>query len=316
MKCLVTGAAGFIGSTLSERLLAEGHEVRGVDCFLDYYPRPWKERNLAASRAHSRFELHETSLVDADLGALCDGIDRIFHQAAQAGVRASWGREFHVYTENNVYATQRLLEAARDSGVKRFVYASSSSVYGDTPVRPMREDALPEPVSPYGVSKLAAEHLCRLYWKNFGLETVSLRYFTVYGPRQRPDMAFHRFLRAARLGEEVVLYDDGEQSRDFTYVSDAVDANVAAAESAPAGSILNVGGGSEVTINQVLATIARITGREVPLRRESRQKGDVRHTSADCSRARELIGFRPKVGLEEGLRREWEWIVESFPGKD
>ena len=237
MRCLVTGAAGFIGSSLCDRLLADGHEVRGVDCFLDYYPRAMKEKNLVSARADPRFDFCEASLVDADLRSLCDGVAWIFHQAAQAGVRSSWGRDFQVYSENNIYATQRLLEVARDTGVARFVYASSSAVYGDTPVRPMREDARPEPVSPYGVTKLAAEHLCWLYWKNYGLETVALRYFTVYGPRQRPDMAFHRFLKAARRGEDVVLYGDGEQSRDFTFVSDAVEANVAAAGAAPGGSV-------------------------------------------------------------------------------
>ncbi|MGH7856678.1 MAG: NAD-dependent epimerase/dehydratase family protein, partial [Candidatus Binatia bacterium] len=192
MKCLVTGAAGFIGSHLSERLLADGHDVVGVDSFLDYYPREVKERNLAGARGSARFRFAEEDLARAELAPLLRGADWVFHQAAQAGVRASWGRDFRIYTENNVFATQRLLEAARDEKVRRVVYASSSSVYGDTTERPMREESRPQPVSPYGVSKLAAEHLCWLYWKNYGLDTVSLRYFTVSGPRQRPDMAFHR----------------------------------------------------------------------------------------------------------------------------
>ena len=312
MKCLVTGAAGFIGSHLSERLVADGHEVVGVDCFLDYYPRPAKERNLDRLRSAQHFRLAETDLVHADLDPLVDGVDWIFHQAAQAGVRASWGSDFHVYTENNVFATQRLLEAARDSGVRRFVYASSSSIYGVTTELPMREGNLPRPVSPYGVSKLAAEHLCWLYWRNFGVHTVSLRYFTVYGPRQRPDMAFHRFLKASLRGETISLFDDGEQTRDFTFVSDAVAANVAAAERGPAGGIYNVGGGSEVSLNHVIATIGKITGRPLDVRREARQKGDVRHTAADCSRARQDLEFRPEVGLEAGLRHEWEWIQEFY----
>jgi UDP-glucose 4-epimerase len=315
VKCVITGAAGFIGSHLSERLVADGHEVVGVDCFLDYYPRPAKERNLERLRGERAFRLAEIDLADADLGPLVDGVDWIFHQAAQAGVRASWGRDFHVYTENNVFATQRLLEAARDAGVSRFVYASSSSIYGDTTELPMREGNVPRPVSPYGVSKLAAEHLCWLYWRNFGLHTVSLRYFTVYGPRQRPDMAFHRFLKASLLGESVSLFDDGEQTRDFTFVSDAVAANVAAAERGPAGGIYNIGGGSEVSLNQVIATIGEITGRPLDVRREARQKGDVRHTAADCSRAREELDFRPQIGLEEGLRREWEWVREVYRGR-
>ncbi|MGH7819182.1 MAG: NAD-dependent epimerase/dehydratase family protein [Candidatus Binatia bacterium] len=312
MKCLVTGAAGFIGSNLCERLLAEGHEVVGVDCFLDFYPRPVKERNLAAARGHPRFRFAEEDLARADLAPLVAGVDWIFHQAAQAGVRASWGRDFHVYTENNVFATQRLLETARDAKVKRLVYASSSSVYGDTPERPMREESRPQPVSPYGVTKLAAEHLCWLYWKNYGLETVALRYFTVYGPRQRPDMAFHRFLKAAFLGEELVLYDDGEQTRDFTFIADAVEANVAAAMRGPGGGIYNVGGGSEVSLNQVLEAIAAISDRSIRVRREPRQKGDVRHTRADSSRAGAELGFAPRVALEEGLRRQWEWIREVY----
>jgi nucleoside-diphosphate-sugar epimerase len=312
MKVLVTGAAGFIGSHLAERLVADGHEVVGVDRFLDYYPRAMKERNLEGLAREPRFRLVEENLASADLAPIVAGTDWVFHQAAQAGVRASWGRDFEIYTENNVLATQRLLEAARDARVSRFVYASSSSVYGDTTERPMREESLPRPVSPYGVSKLAAEHLCWLYWRSFGLPAVSLRYFTVYGPRQRPDMAFHRFLKAALTGETVTLYDDGTQTRDFTFVSDAVEANVAAATHGPAGAVYNVGGGSEVSLREVIETIRRITGRPLALREEARQKGDVRHTAADGSRAREGLGFRPEVGLEEGLGREWAWIREVY----
>jgi nucleoside-diphosphate-sugar epimerase len=314
VRCLVTGAAGFIGSHLCERLVADGHEVVGVDCFLDYYPRPAKERNLEGLRRQASFRLQEIDLARADLGPVVERVDWIFHQAAQAGVRASWGRDFQIYTENNVFATQRLLEAARDASVGRFVYASSSSVYGDTSELPMREQNLPRPVSPYGVSKLAAEHLCWLYWRNFGLHTVSLRYFTVYGPRQRPDMAFHRFLRASLRGETVSLFDDGEQTRDFTFVSDAVAANLAAAERGATGGVYNIGGGSQVSLNQAMATIARITGRPLDVRRESRQKGDVRDTAADCSRARRELEFRPRVDLEAGLRHEWEWIREFYRG--
>jgi UDP-glucose 4-epimerase len=308
MRCLVTGAAGFIGSHLAERLVELGHEVVGVDCFLDYYPRAVKERNLRALRQHARFRADERDLCRADLETLVAGIEWVFHQAAQAGVRASWGRDFEIYAQHNVLATQRLLEASRDLGVRRFVYASSSSVYGDTTDLPMREQSLPRPISPYGVTKLAAEHLCWLYWKNYGLSTASLRYFTVYGPRQRPDMAMHRFLKGALTGSEITLYDDGEQTRDFTYVSDVVAANVAAAERAEGGEVFNIGGGSRVSINQVLATIEAIAGRPLRVQRDERQKGDVRHTAADCTRARERLGFRPAVPLAQGLRREWEWI--------
>ena len=308
MKCLVTGAAGFIGSHLAERLVELGHEVVGVDCFLDYYPRAVKERNLRALREHARFRADERDLCRADLEPLLAGVEWVFHQAAQAGVRASWGRDFEIYALHNVLATQRLLEASRDLGVRRLVYASSSSVYGDTTDLPMREQSLPRPISPYGVTKLAAEHLCWLYWKNYGLSTASLRYFTVYGPRQRPDMAMHRFLKGALTGSVITLYDDGEQTRDFTYVSDVVAANVAAAERAEGGEVFNIGGGSQVSINQVLATIEAIAGRPLHIQRDARQKGDVRHTAADCTRARERLGFRPAVPLAQGLRQEWEWI--------
>ncbi len=312
MRCLVTGAAGFIGSHLAERLVADGHEVTGVDCFLDYYPRVAKERNLGALGRQASFRLVEADLVRADLAPLVDAVDWVFHQAAQAGVRASWGRDFHIYTENNIFATQRLLEAARDAKISRFVYASSSSIYGDAPERPIREETRPQPVSPYGVTKLAGEHLCWLYWRNYGLPSVSLRYFTVYGPRQRPDMAFHRFLKAALLGGEITLFDDGEQTRDFTFIADAVEANVAAAERGSSGQAFNIGGGSEVSINRVLEEIGEISGRSIRIRREGRQKGDVRHTLADCSRARQDLGFRPAIGLREGLQREWDWIREIY----
>ena len=312
MRCLVTGAAGFIGSHLAERLVADGHEVTGVDCFLDYYPRVAKERNLGALGRQASFRLVEADLVRADLAPLVDAVDWVFHQAAQAGVRASWGRDFHIYTENNIFATQRLLEAARDAKISRFVYASSSSIYGDAPERPIREETRPQPVSPYGVTKLAGEHLCWLYWRNYGLPSVSLRYFTVYGPRQRPDMAFHRFLKTALLGGEITLFDDGEQTRDFTFIADAVEANVAAAERGSSGQAFNIGGGSEVSINRVLEEIGEISGRSIRIRREGRQKGDVRHTLADCSRARQDLGFRPAIGLREGLQREWDWIREIY----
>jgi nucleoside-diphosphate-sugar epimerase len=314
VRCVVTGAAGFIGSHLAARLAELGHEIVGVDCFLDYYPRAMKERNLRSLRARSDVRFLEEDLSGAELAPLLAGVDWVFHLAAQAGVRASWGRDFAIYAIHNVLATQRLLEAARDARVRRFVYASSSSVYGDTTDLPMREQSLPRPISPYGVSKLAAEHLCWLYWRGYGLPTVSLRYFTVYGPRQRPDMAFHRFLKGALRGEEITLYDDGEQTRDFTFVSDVVEANIAAAERAEGGEVFNIGGGSEVSINHVLATIERLSGRTLRVRREERQKGDVRHTAADCSRARAALGFLPAVPLTDGLRREWEWIQEEYDG--
>src|SRR5437773_7851387 len=256
MRALVTGVAGFIGSTLAERLLAEGADVVGIDCFTDYYPRPMKERNLAGPRAHPRFRFVESRLQDADLNGLLSDRTHIFHLAAQAGVRKSCGLDFAFYTQNNVEATQMLLEAACGKpALERIVYASSSSVYGDLVAMPMREDARLQPVSPYGVSKLAAEQLCYLYFANFGLPAVSLRYFTVYGPRQRPDMGFHKFLRASIRGEPITMYGDGEQTRDFTFVGDAVSATVAAATRGVPGRVYNIGGGSRVSINQVLAMV-------------------------------------------------------------
>jgi nucleoside-diphosphate-sugar epimerase len=312
MKALVTGAAGFIGSTLCDTLLAAGDDVVGIDCFIDYYPREFKERNLAAARAHPRFCFVEASLVDAPLADLLRGVDVVYHQAAQAGVRASWGDEFRIYSDNNVFATQRLLEACRSASLEKFVYASSSSVYGDTDDLPMRETSRPQPVSPYGVTKLAAEHLTWLYWRNYGLPTVSLRYFTVYGPRQRPDMAFHRFIKAVLTGDRIRLFGDGAQSRDFTYVDDIVAANIAAAKSDAAGGVFNVGGGSRTTVNEVIDEIGRIVDREPVVENLEVQKGDVRHTAADTSRAREAFGYAPRVPLKMGLEREVAWVRDTY----
>jgi len=273
VKAVVTGVAGFIGSHLVESLLDDGHDVLGIDCFVDHYPRVIKERNLARARDHRAFRFVEGRLQDQDLAALLGGAEQVFHLAAQAGVRASWGRDFSLYTDHNVLATQRLLEAAVAAGKPRLVYASSSSVYGDSPTLPLREDSHCHPVSPYGVTKLAAEHLGQLYHKSHALPVVSLRYFTVYGPRQRPDMAFHRFLAAAREGTPIHLYGDGEQTRDFTYVLDIVAATRAAAVSGRPGAVYNVGGGERVSLNQVLRTIEGITGRRLETLREEPQKG-------------------------------------------
>jgi UDP-glucose 4-epimerase len=315
MKALVTGAAGFIGSTLVDRLLDEGADVIGLDCFTDYYPRPLKERNLSTARRHPRFQLVEMRIQDADLLNLIADRTHVFHLAAQAGVRKSWGRDFYVYTSNNIDATQMLLEAAvvaRSSKLERFVYSSSSSVYGDSPAIPMREDALPQPVSPYGVTKLAAEQLCHLYHVSDGLPVVSLRYFTVYGPRQRPDMGFHKFLRAAMLGQPITVYGDGEQTRDFTYVQDAVAANMAAAVRGVPGRVYNIGGGSRVSINQVLEMIGRISGRQPTVKVDPASRGDMRHTCADTSLAYEDLEFIPKVDLEAGLRAEHAWLADTM----
>lgn len=310
MKALVTGCAGFIGSTLAERLLQDGADVVGIDCFTDYYPRATKETNLSNLKAQKGFAFVESTIQAADLKGLLADRTHVFHLAAQAGVRKSWGRDFGVYTTNNIEATQVLLEAVAGApGISRVVYASSSSVYGDNVEMPMREDALPQPVSPYGVSKLAAEQLCYLYYVNDKVPAVSLRYFTVYGPRQRPDMGFHRFLRATMQGQPITLYGDGDQTRDFTFVSDAVAATVAAATRGVPGRVYNIGGGSRVSINDVLSIIGRVVGRKPLVQSDPAQKGDMRHTFADTSRAQTDLGFKPRVGLEEGLAAEYKWLT-------
>jgi UDP-glucose 4-epimerase len=309
MRALVTGAAGFIGSTLSERLLRDGADVVALDCFTDYYPRPLKEQNLAGLRDQPHFRLIESRIQDADLASLLADRTHVFHLAAQAGVRKSWGRDFAIYIDNNIEATQVLLEACLGRPVERFVYASSSSVYGDNVSLPMREDAPTQPLSPYGVTKLAAEHLCSLYHVNYGVPAVSLRYFTVYGPRQRPDMAFHRFLRAIIRDQPITLYGDGEQTRDFTYVHDAVTVTVAAASMGVPGRVYNIGGGSRVSMNQVLEMIGRVSGRRPLVTVDPAQKGDMRHTYADTHLARADLGFMPAVKLEEGLAAEYQWLM-------
>ncbi|MGH2458497.1 MAG: NAD-dependent epimerase/dehydratase family protein [Chloroflexota bacterium] len=308
--CLVTGAAGFVGSNLVDRLLEQRCHVLALDCFTDYYSRALKAANVRRMVDHPRCQLVEADLAIAELAPLLDGVDYVFHQAGQAGVRASWGDSFASYTHCNVLATQRLLEAAREARLRRFIYASSSSIYGNTPDLPMRETSLPRPTSPYGVTKLAAEHLCGLYHDNFGVPTVSLRYFTVYGPRQRPDMAFHKFIRWALAGQAITLFGDGSQSRDVTYVGDVVDANVLAATHGQSGRVYNIGGGSRITIADVIALLEDILGCPVRVDRQPVQAGDVAHTEADCSAAR-AIGFAPRVGVAEGLRAEANWLKEG-----
>ncbi|MDE3157036.1 MAG: NAD-dependent epimerase/dehydratase family protein [Acidobacteriota bacterium] len=314
MNALITGVAGFIGSHLAERLLAEGAQVTGIDCFTDYYPRPLKEANLAGLRRHPRFRFIESTIQAAPLAEILTGTTHVFHLAAQAGVRKSWGRDFQVYTVNNVEATQVLLEACVGQPLERLVYASSSSVYGDNAPLPMRETMHLQPVSPYGVTKLAAELLCYLYYANHGVPAVSLRYFTVYGPRQRPDMAFNRFLRAVVAGQPIALYGDGEQTRDFTFVADAVAATLAAGLRGVPGHVYNIGGGARISLNGVLALIGQVTGRPVTITRESTQKGDMRDTYADTSLARAELGFIPSVSLEQGLAAEYRWLLDTAAG--
>jgi len=308
MKCVVTGAAGFIGSRLAARLLAAGHSVAGVDCFTDYYPRRIKEGNLAPLRTSPSFQFLAEDLNVMDLGRLLDGADAVFHYAAQAGVRASWGTSFEAYLANNIRATQRLLEAARGRPLRRFVFASSSSVYGATPDLPMRETSPVQPLSPYGVTKLAAEHLCLLYHRNHGVPALALRFFTVYGPGQRPDMAFHRFFQALAEGREITLYGDGSQTRDFTYVDDIVSGSLAALDGGRAGEVYNVGGGHRERLADVIRVMEEVAGRKARVVRHEAQKGDVPDTLADIGKARAELGYAPRTALPDGLREEWTWL--------
>ena len=303
---LVTGAAGFIGSTLSERLLADGVTVTGVDCFTDYYDPALKRRNVETALKHANYRLLELDLGAAPLATLPE-VDVVFHQAAQAGVRASWGAEFATYVHHNVLATQRLLERYRDTKLERFVYASSSSVYGDAERYPTDEALLPRPFSPYGVTKLAGEHLVLLYGRNFGLPVSALRYFTVYGPRQRPDMAFHRFCRSLLRGEEILVYGDGKQSRDFTYIDDAIEANVRAWQrSAPQG-VYNIGGGSQVDVLETIEILEKALCAKAKVRFEPRPAGDPLRTRADAARLQADLGYTTRVGISDGLAAEAAW---------
>jgi nucleoside-diphosphate-sugar epimerase len=307
---LVTGCAGFIGSHLTESLLADGHAVIGVDCFNDNYRREDKRANLDRARQHDAFHLLCADLVEADLPALLERCDVVYHLAGEPGVRSSWGQRFDRYTHHNVSATQRLLEAARAVPGRRIVYASSSSVYGDALALPTREDAAPQPLSPYGVTKLAAEQMCELYRAEHGVDTVSLRYFSVYGPRQRPDMAFRRFCDAIVAGRPLEVFGDGRQTRDFTYVEDVVAATRAAGEGDASG-VLNVGGGGGISVNRALELLAGIAGRPLDVRRGDRESGDVHHTGADITRARRRLGWRPRTGVEDGLAAEFAWALSA-----
>ncbi len=309
---VVTGVAGFIGSHVADALVARGDSVVGVDCFSPYYDPRVKRDNLAGLLRSDRFRLVEGSLTSLDLDALLADASAVFHLAAQAGVRRSWGADFEDYLEHNIRATQRLCEAMRRRGGIRLVYSSSSSVYGQTAVLPMKEDHPTRPLSPYGVTKLAGEALCALYGVNYGLPVVCLRYFTVYGPRQRPDMAFHRFIRAALRGEAIEVYGSGTQTRDFTFVADAVAANLAASDYAGDVVTFNVGGGSRVSVNHVLDVIGNIVGGSLDVRYQEAQKGDVMHTYADIALASRELGYAPRVGIEEGIQREVEWVEAAI----
>lgn len=308
MQVVVTGAAGFIGSHLTDRLISEGHDVIGVDSFTSYYDREMKERNLVAARRSGRFSLVDAELGEVDLGPLLDGAEVVFHQAGQPGVRLSW-EDFSEYERNNVMVTQRLLQAAASSStLQRLVYASSSSIYGNAHSYPVAEDALPAPYSPYGVTKLAAEHLCRLYADNYGVPTVSLRYFTVYGPRQRPDMAFYRLIEGAIRSRPFHLLGDGGQIRDFTFVGDVVDANLRClVGSIEPGSVLNIASGAPTTMRNAIAVVEEVSGAHVDLLLERAASGDVRQTGGDITLAKAALDWAPTTELAAGLADQVTW---------
>ena len=312
MRAVVTGAAGFVGSHLVEALLARGQDVMGVDCFSSYYAADLKRANIDSVTGRHGFNLIEADLNDTDLVDLLDGADVIYHLAGQPGVRASWGQEFNVYLAANIATTQRLLEAAKTTKPRAFVLASSSSVYGQAERFPTREDDRPRPVSPYGVTKLAAEHLCHLYRVAFGVNCVILRYFTIFGPRQRPDMAFSRFIAAALGSRPLTIIGDGGQSRDFTYVTDAVAATIAAGESGVVGTVYNIAGGCQATVLEVVDVLERLVGRPLERHYVDPVPGDPRKTGADVSIAREDLAYAPSVSLDYGLSRQLEHVQAAM----
>lgn len=311
MRVLVTGVAGFIGSHLAERLISGGYEVLGVDSFFDYYPKRIKENNLKVLLSQPAFEFIEGDLAELDLNSMIARVDAVFHQAALAGVRSSWGSRFGEYVNNNVMCTQLLLEASKDKNLEKIIYASSSSVYGDAQDFPITENSPLRPVSPYGVTKLAGEHLASLYHTGYGVPTVSLRYFTVYGPRQRPDMAFHKFISAVMNGEGIEIYGTGEQTRDFTFVSDAVEANLQALEAGNPGEIYNIGGGSRILLSDAIKIIEEVTTSSANIKYTDTQRGDARHTFADISKAQTDLSYSPKVSIKEGISKHFDWLVEN-----
>lgn len=305
-RCLVTGAAGFIGSHLTEALLAKGHEVVGVDAFISYYPRPIKEKNLEVARGNSRFQFHELDLRAAELGPVVEGCDVIFHEAAMAGLMKSWS-EFELYVTCNMIATKRLLEAARDAKIPQIIHISTSSVYGKEATGP--EDSPLTPFSPYGITKVATENLCRSFEANFGVPVTILRYFSVYGPRQRPDMAYNILIRNLFKGESFTMYGDGEQTRSNTFVADCVNATILAYEkrSVALGQVFNVGGGEIITLNQVIRMLEEIMGEKANIQRKPPRPGDQKHTAANIGKISNLLGYRPATRVLDGLKAQVEW---------
>lgn len=312
MTCLVTGAAGFIASHLCRRLLKEGFEVVGIDSFTDFYPKWMKEKNINPLINEKNFKFITGDLNDLDLKKILKKTDYVFHHAAQAGVRTSWGENFSTYLRNNIEATQNLLEAVKDCHLKKLIYASSSSVYGYCPELPMSETSPLYPFSPYGVTKLAAEHLCFLYHKNYGVPSVSLRFFTVYGPGQRPDMAFHKFFKAIAEDKQISIYGDGKQTRDFTYIDDIIEANFASLEKGKVGEIYNIGGGTRKKLEDIFLLLENICQKKIRKIRKEKQKGDMLHTFANIEKAQKDLNYSPQTRLRDGLKEEWLWTQKLY----
>ncbi|MDI6785466.1 MAG: NAD-dependent epimerase/dehydratase family protein [bacterium] len=313
MNCLVTGAAGFIGSNICQKLLSLGHQVIGIDSFLDYYPRKIKEANIYKILSHENFRFIEADINYLYLDNIFDGVNYIFHLAAQAGVRDSWGKDFSIYINSNIHVTQKLLEhCLHIKSLKKFIYASSSSIYGDTNIFPITEEAKMQPTSPYGASKLLGENLCYLYWKSYNLPVISLRFFTVFGPKQRPDMAFHKFIKAALNDQEIVIYGDGEQTRDFTYIDDIVDANMLSMESDINGEAFNIGGGARISLIKTIHLLQEIIGKEIKIKYVEKQRGDMLHTYANLTKAKSLLKYNPCVPIKNGLEKEVDWIKNNL----
>lgn len=310
MKVVVTGAAGFIGSHLVERLLSDGHEVVGIDGFTDYYARNAKERNVGSARTHSRFSFESLDLSQDDLRPALEGAEVVYHLAGRPGVRAT-PMQFDQYLRENVIATHHLLDTVKAMQLRAFVYGGSASVYGDAELFPTAETTVPAPLSQYGVTKLAGEHMAFVYWKNYKVPVVRLRYFSVYGPRMRPDLMLAKAMQSIYEGRVFDVYGDGEQTRDFTYVTDAVDGTVRAAERGSPGDLFNIGGGSSVTVNQALDLLADVAGMQLSRRHVERQPFDHRRAGASITRARMQLGWEPGTSLREGLERQWHWFLET-----
>lgn len=309
MKIFITGVAGFIGSSLAERFIKLGYKVKGVDCFHPYYKREYKEENLKALISHKNFEFIEAKLQALSLKDILKDVDYIFHHSAFPGVRGNWDKLFKQYIEENILVTQKLLEETKElKNIKKIIYASSSSVYGTSNILPLKETDELKPLSPYGISKLAAEKLCWVYFKNFNLPIISLRYFTVYGPRQRPDMAFYKFIKAIINEEEVMVYGDGNQTRDFTYIEDVIETNILAMGKAFPGEVFNIGGGTKISINKAINLLEKIINKKAKIKYLPKEKGEAKDTLADINKAAKFLGYCPKTKLEKGLEKEYKWI--------